>query len=208
VHQGQIYSKLDGWKQADRTLSYCFDKFPNNVDEIAVTVKVILINSLYYTSIKEPLNVVNHILKLTNTDSQLQIGDVAIVDAIPNVDGIKFISFASKYAHFNNKAAFPLYDKYVCMAIADFYKQNNCSFSKYANFFQTVDVIRKLARLNNASWDDLDKYMWLYGQKLSMAKGRTDIGKELRSFYNTSDGNALFSKLDPVNVVVNLPPTI
>jgi hypothetical protein len=116
----KMYEKLKGWKLANRVTSSYFPTHPNNIEKETVIIKVVLVDRLYFTNIKEPLRMANHILKLEVLDEQLKRNEIKAVDCIANFGQRKVISFGSKYAHFYNKAAFPVYDQYVSKAIATF----------------------------------------------------------------------------------------
>ncbi len=203
-----IYAKLESWQQANRTISYYFDQCPSNSDELTVIIKVVLVNSLYNTQIHAPLLMANHILSVKGLDLQLRAGNIDTVDKIANCVAIgrNLISFASKYAHFSNMAAFPMYDKYVRISMARFLKIDRYEVDSYKGFFGGIDLVRKMARLTNVSWADLDKYLWLYGQKVEIGKGKDKTNQDVAELYATSEGRALFEALDPVeclNVLQN-----
>lgn len=201
-----IYTKVESWQQANRTISSYFGQCPSNSDELAVIIKVVLVNSLYNTNIQAPLLMANHILNLQNLDQQLQAGAIHAVDKIANcvTIGRNLVSFASKYAHFSNMAAFPMYDKYVRISMARFRKIKSYQVDSYEDFFGHIDFVRTLARLTNVSWADLDKYLWLYGQKVAMSEGKDNINQDVAKLHDTPEGRALFEDLEPVECFIVL----
>jgi hypothetical protein len=196
----QLYQELDSWKRANRVISAYFQSYPGNTDEQIVVIKVALINDLYFTNIKEPLKMATHILKLHGLDGQLAGGKVEAVESIAKVDDERtskgyryYSSFASKYAHFHNKTAFPILDRFVKDAIAHLWEKKLPN--DYKGFFEMIQEFRQKAKLTSVSWEDLDKYLWLYGQKAALDKGKREINKEVRELYNKE--SALFEALEP-----------
>ncbi|GAI24156.1 unnamed protein product, partial [marine sediment metagenome] len=159
----QLYERLDGWKLANEVISSYLQDHPGNTKEHSVVTKVVLVNSLYFAGIREPLRMVRHILELHELDAQLEVGDIEAVERIAKVDWY-YVSFASKYAHFHNKTAFPIFDSFAIAAMAQL-QERGLSFPSYTKFFETIKVFREQAGLASVSWEDFDKYLWLYGQK-------------------------------------------
>jgi hypothetical protein len=201
----KIYDEIPSWKQADRVIVSYFGQHPSNSEESTVVIKVVLVNSLYITNIWKPLLMADHILNLQNLDEQLQAGNIYAVDRIANLAtiGRKFISFASKYAHFSNMVAYPMYDKYVRISMGRFLKRNNYTVGAYERFFNDIESICGRARLACVSWDELDKYLWLYGQKVALDKGENKINRDIAKLYGTADGPALFKYLEPLDVLID-----
>lgn len=189
----QLYERLDGWKLANEVISSYFQNHPGNTKEHSVVTKVVLVNSLYFTNIREPLRMARHILELHGLDAQLMAGEVEAVECIAKDDRY-YVSFASKYAHFHNQTAFPIFDSFAIAAMAQL---QECSFSfpSYTKFFETIKAFRKQAELTSVSWEDFDKYLWLYGQKKALDKGSRVINKEVRALYDSAEGRTLFERL-------------
>ena len=192
-----IYEELEGWKQARRLIISYFQSHPSNDDELTVTIKTLLINGLYYTNIRAPLRVANHIVGLKNVNQELQAGVMTAVDRIARFDKFNLISFASKYAHFNNENVYPLYDQYVWKSLAYCWQEKRYQLIDYISFYNIMDSFRKLANLSNVSWADMDKYLWLLGLKKELDNRNTKISKEVSNYYLTPRGRALFESLEP-----------
>lgn len=191
----QLYEKFDGWKLANKVISSYFQDHPDNMKEHSVVTKVVLVNSLYFTNIREPLRMAQHIVELHNLDAQLEAGEVESVERIAQADRY-YISFASKYAYFHNKAAFPIFDSFAVGAMARL-QERGLSFPNYTKFFEAIKAFREQLGLSSVSWEDFDKYLWLYGQKKALDKGSKAINKEVRALYDSSEGHALFEGLEP-----------
>ena len=190
----QIYERLDGWKLANEVISSYFQEHLDNTKEHSVVTKVVLVNSLYFTNIREPLRMARHILELHGLDARLEAGKVEAVECIAKDDRY-YISFASKYSHFHNKTAFPIFDSFAVAAMAQL-EERRLNIPSYTQFFETIEAFREQAGLTSVSWEDLDKYLWLYGQKKALDKGSSAINKEVRALYDSSEGHALFEGLE------------
>jgi len=191
----QLYERLGGWKLANEVIASYLQDHPDNMKEHSVVTKVVLVNSLYFTNIREPLRMARHILELHGLDAQLEAGEVEAVERIA-MDDRYYVSFASKYAHFHNQTAFPIFDSFAVAAMAQL-QERGFSFPSYTKFFETIKVFREQAGLTSVSWEDFDKYLWLYGQKKALDKGRRDISKEVRELYDSPVGPGLFKGLEP-----------
>jgi len=191
----QLYERLGGWKLANEVIASYLQDHPDNMKEHSVVTKVVLVNSLYFTNIREPLRMARHILELHGLDAQLEAGEVEAVERIA-MDDRYYVSFASKYAHFHNQTAFPIFDSFAVAAMAQL-QERGFSFPSYTKFFETIKVFREQAGLTSVSWEDFDKYLWLYGQKKELNKGNKAINKEVRALYDSPEGRSLFEALEP-----------
>ncbi|MBA7572205.1 hypothetical protein ES708_13981 [subsurface metagenome] len=190
----QLYERLDGWRLANEVISSYFKDHPGNTKKHSVVTKVVLVNSLYFAGIREPLRMVRHILELHELDAQLQAGGIEAVERIAQADRY-YVAFASKYAHFHNKTAFPIFDSFAVAAMAQL-QERGLSFPNYTKFFETIKAFREQAGLTSVSWEDFDKYLWLYGQKKALDKGSRAISKEVRKLYDSPVGPGLFERLE------------
>ena len=187
----EIYSKLPRWNFANSTLTNYFNKNPSNNDSEIILMKVILIDSLYKTNLKDQVAVAEHIVKIEKLDEMLKQGSPQAVNKISNCLNKTLLSFASKFCHFHNKTKYPIYDKYVCIALKNLTSwKDNRSFS---NFLEGIERFRKENLLNDMTFEDLDKYLWLYGILIRLNSGKRDINKEIYSFY--MDNKTKFEKL-------------
>ena len=192
----QLYERLGGWKLANEVIASYLQDHPDNMKEHSVVTKVVLVNSLYFTNIREPLRMARHILELHGLDAQLEAGEVEAVERIA-MDDRYYVSFASKYAHFHNKIAFPIFDSFAVAAMAQLQERGRRSFPNYTKFFETIKAFREQAGLASVSWEDFDKYLWLYGQKKALDKENRTISKEVSALYDSLRGHTLFEALEP-----------
>jgi len=176
-----IYEKLPNWNLANKVLTAYFNANPKNNSEEVILIKVCLIDSLYKTNLKDQISVAKHILGIESLDKDLQEGKVSVVEKIANWNGRNLISFASKFCHFHNKKTYPIYDKYVIIALRKLINWKDTRI--FSDFFKAIKNFREENKLNNVSFEDIDKYLWLFGQWEQLKKGKKDINKEIYNFY-------------------------
>ncbi len=191
-----LFSKLTGWQIANEAISIYFDQNPANAESSTVAVKVVLISSLYYTHILEPVKMAVHIAGLQKLDSELINGDINAVERIAHLDRYE-ASFASKYAHFHNRDAFPILDNFASGAVAILLGKS-LKYT-YPDFYNNISFLRQKSGLNSTDWRSLDKYLWLYGQKKMQLDKGIKVNKEVTALFNTSEGEVLFNDLEPKN---------
>lgn len=96
----------------------------------------------------------------------------------------RFISFASKFAHFFvNAESFPIFDSYAA-AMVDFHLRGS-SCTKTESLGCYVDFSRGTARLRNeagltCTTRESDHYLWLAGLYRHFLAGHTKINGEVR----------------------------
>lgn len=204
----KIYEKLKGWQIANQTITEYFQNNPRNDELWVVLIKVVLIDRLYFTNLKSPINMARHIVSLNNNsdlDNLLTSGDINMVERIGK---IKFdreekerycISFASKYCHFRNKKKYALYDKYALAALRKI-PSTRIRERNYGDFITAIEKLKELACLEAVGYEDLDKYLWLYGQKIQLDKHsrcpeKAKVNKEITELYRKE--KELFDELEP-----------
>lgn len=191
----KLYNMLDSWKLANCIISSYFKEHPANVERTVVVIKVVLISTLYVARIFEPLKMAAHIVELHGLDLQLRLGEVEAVERIAHFDRYEK-SFASKYAHFHNKVAFPILDSFAVRAMAQL-QERRLGIRNYTRFFEAIEAFRQQAGLTAVPWEDLDKYLWLYGQKKALDQENKSISREVTTLYGSFEGHTLFEALEP-----------
>ena len=192
----EIFECLDDWNQARESLDFFFKKYPINTDPKVVIMKVCLVDSLYGTNTKGVIGVAKHIAdpKL-NIDQHLQSADTNAVMRIANWKrggkAINILSFASKYCHFHNKNKFPIYDKYASATLQAVLGENHWS-KGCRDYIKYQGQIKRIS--NGCPMEDIDTFMWLYGIKLALDKGRRDVNKEVMDLFEKESG--LFKALE------------
>lgn len=190
----KLFDRLNGWQLANNAMSSYFANYPSNTDTSITLVKTVLISSLYYARIFEPLKMASHIAGLEGLDSNLENGDIKAVDSIAHLDRYE-ASFASKYAHFHNGNAFPILDKFASGAVAILLGAG--FINTYPQFYDKISLLRQKAGLNSTGWRTFDKYLWLYGQKKIKLDEGIDVNNEVTALYKSQEGRILFDALEP-----------
>lgn len=187
----KIYSHLERWKLANRTLTDFFSKNSSNKSEEVVLTKVVLIDSLYKTNLRDQISVAKHIWGLDFLDKLLIDGNFAAVEKVAKCENKNLLSFASKFCHFHNKQDYPIYDKYVRIALK---KLTNWKDDRtYSGFKQAINDFRRRNKIENTSFEDLDKYLWLVGLMERLRENKTDVNREIYQFY--IENKVLFENL-------------
>ncbi len=161
-----------------------FEKFPQNTDFSEVVVKTKVLNVLYGTQIRAVNIVARHICRLA-IDADLRAGNPEIVDVIAKVqlsDKIRNnFSFASKYCHWHNPAAYPIYDGNVEACLWFYRKQDGfATFARngydYPEFVRRVNAFRDFYCLTSFGYKQLDKLLWYLGDTL-VSNRESEAGK-------------------------------
>ncbi len=158
----------------DRILTWAFKARPRNDRLEHVLVKVVLLNTLYATQVFAVSRMAKHILEC-GLDRHLRQGDLKAVGLIRKGHGMKrdFYSFATKYCHWHRPDTYPMYDKYVAIALRDL--NRSLAFTdpfsmgdllNYRFFRETLDTCRLSLRLRWAGYKRLDQALWIYGQRI------------------------------------------
>lgn len=187
-----IYSQLTKWNIANNTLSEYFKSNPVNDSKKIILIKVLIIDSLYKTNLKDQISVAENIASIKNLDKLLKEGNREAVEKVSNWQNKNLLSFASKFCHFHNKEKYPIYDKYVIIALKNLLK-NWKDDRTFINFLNGINNFRIENSIKNVPYEDLDKFLWMYGMFINLELGKTDINKEIREFYNNN--KELFNKL-------------
>lgn len=154
-----------------------FEAFPTNRTFPEVLLKVSALNALYKTQIWDIYPVAHHICEgIRNLDQCLLSGQAEIVDQISRVTNASKIrrnySFATKFCHFQNPSAYPIYDRYVSEALWQYSKQHQfASFKRfeledYVEFLRVMGAFKTSFKLTRFGWRDLDKFLWICGRDL------------------------------------------
>ena len=183
-----MYNELEYWRKSKEKIFNYFLKNLNEIGEEVILIKVLLIDGLYGTNLKNipggsgVLRAAEMIHESYKNDNLLDLilgGDknalIVMDQRSEKYLGRSSLSFVTKYCHFHNKERFPIYDKYVFAALND--KKIKCCISKIKleeNFYDVMDELLKKTELN---FEDLDTFLWLYGLKLKFEKNHK-INKE------------------------------
>jgi hypothetical protein len=172
---------LENWL-AEEALGQLRAQFPLNTDIRHVLLKVLVLNKLYGTMIRdiEVETVAKHIVGL-GIDPLLAQGSLQAVTLITDCPNVRqYLSFASKFCSWHNPTAYPIYDGNVRECLSSYQKQD--SFAQFRNkedlyyyqkLFDAVLAFRSHYGLNSLTFKQLDKFMYrVGGQILKARKGQ------------------------------------
>jgi hypothetical protein len=183
----QAFLGNERYAMSELTVQFVFDNCRDNSCMKNILIKACVLNSLYSTNIRAIYAVAQRVLSL-NIDQRLRKGDKALVNEIAqtrlNKDTERgFYSFASKYCHFHNNDAYPIYDSFVedvlvhyqikspFMGIPD---QKKSSIKKnirehlkrYESFWAEIEGLKQKYGLQPFSTKEIDHFLWGYGRAL------------------------------------------
>ena len=187
----EIYLKLPHWNIANECLTDFFCKNKLNTDMNVILSKVALIDGLYRTNLQDPISVAENIAEIEQLDKRLKRGDEDVLAEVSQWNGKKLMSFSSKFCHFHNKKVYPIYDKYVCLSLNLLIDWKNKK--EAIDFLEAINKFRVQYGLQYIPYEDVDKYLWLYGQREYLEKGKNKINREVRKLYETD--RKLFDRL-------------
>lgn len=167
---------------AEEALGQLRAQFPLNTDIRHVLLKVLVLNKLYATMIRDidVETVAKHIVGLANDkhlDQLLDHGSLDAVLLITDCPGVKqYLSFASKFCSWHNPTAYPIYDGNVRECLWSYGKQDR--FAKFRNedlwyyrkLVETVIAFRHHYELDSLTFKQLDKFMYRSGGQILKAR--------------------------------------
>jgi len=159
---------------------------PANNDLRHVLCKVVVLNRLYWTQIFAVMDVALHIKRnVTGIDLAFAAGSPEIVDTIAKfaIRGKvhNFFSFATKYSSWHNPQKYPIYDSRVDNYLWRLQKEKLLQKEKplfdfrhealwqYPQFLEVVTAFRDAYGLNDFTFKEIDKFIWLHGEKPATA---------------------------------------
>jgi hypothetical protein len=177
------FDRTPGYPLADRILAQVFSTNQKNDSIEVVLHKAALLNTLYRTNIFSIYQMAGHLLK-QRLDSSIERGDRQAVALIRLGHGIKknrkeldFYSFATKYCHWHQPTLFPMYDRYVTVALQRLNRKlqfmatfSNDDLRNYPTFLAAVNECRAQLKLD-WGYKRFDQALWISGQ---IIKGEAD----------------------------------
>ena len=157
-------------------LSLLFAEFPKNTDSSQVWLKVKILNLLYSTRIQGVDKICDHIISLIDIDSQIGGGSPNAVESIARINFNEKqrynISFASKYCSWHNPEAYPIYDSRADACLWHYEKldqfahyHRNANYD-YAEYVRIVTAFRDRYGLEEFTFKNLDKFLFLTGENI------------------------------------------
>ena len=162
--------KYEQYVKADAALKRVFDTTGEHyLDDSDILIKCATINSYYGTRIYGLYDVAKqYIQKCKILAKGLKEGDVNLIAELTKENG-KY-SFATKFCHFSNPDAFPIYDYYVDKMLRELRKRDHfCRFQNndlrdYPKFGEVINALRKHYGLEGASYRQIDIMLWISGK--------------------------------------------
>jgi hypothetical protein len=172
---------------SEKALADLLAKYPNNTNEAQVLLKVLTLNDLYSTQI--PLRApdrpnvfdIAECIPRLGLDQALQERSLEIVNVIsvtqfPGKKRVNRFSFATKYASWHRQNVYPMWDRNVqnyltCLRglhrlewdkFSDGFKLSSNDWG-YPEFHALMVRFRVHYGLEDMSFKDLDKFLWLHG---------------------------------------------
>ena len=162
----RLHAELTQWRLADQALMALRERFPE-FDSEATLLKAAAINSFYGTNVYSVTTVGTHVHDVL-AGKDLRSAGPELVDEIACVPGGKrYVSFASKFAHFFIDAErFPIKDSVTDEMVELHLGKANLrrdTASPYTAFAESLKVLRELTGFAGSN-RELDRYLWIRGQ--------------------------------------------
>lgn len=173
----EAFERTADYPLGDRALRMLFRAYPLNGELEAVLLKVAALNALYRTQILDVYGMGAHIVSC-RVDPRLKGGKREAVDVIRHFRKRDCYSFATKYCHWHRPSVYPMYDRFVAVALqwlnerlSFSQKLRSDSFRNYDLFAAAVDESRRAMGLNWRGYKRFDQGLWILGQ---LIKGEAD----------------------------------
>lgn len=206
-----LYANLKEWGVYREAIKRTFDMDARNYSITAVLPKIAVIEGLYGTRVNNPCNLAKHIIGIKELDKMLLKGDHEAIELLRQVneeDGriTNMLVFATKFGHFSNKNAYPIYDSFVSLALENLtewkdFDDSQSALRTFAHFYEGIDQLKKDNHLQDISYEDLDIYLWPFGQLLTL-EANARIRRE-NAKIKEEDNNKGKKKEKPVNKEVS-----
>lgn len=175
---GSLYARLEGWQAMVAVLDELHETHPSNEEFKSVLLKACVLNQLYATNVFAIFDMAAHICEVVGAHPDLPGRSL-----VPKIAHMKFgekerrfVSFASKYAHFFiDPSVFPIVDYYASWALATLLGETSSRAEvwrrDYLLFCGQVDLLKERDEIT-VSLRELDQYLWLYGCWMDYGAGR------------------------------------
>ncbi len=184
----KLHRQLLQWQITDNALNELKMQFPN-FDVESSLLKVAAVNQLYGTKVFAVVRMAQHIRDVMPCEGN--IADLDFVEKLATLPEMnrKYISFASKFAHFFiDEERFPIYDSYAVKMVAYHLGQQGQTGDAehpYKTFVANLQMLKEYANLS-CTYRELDHYLWLAGMyRKWRAKPGVHIGSEVSSLFNS-----------------------
>lgn len=182
---GTLHSALKQWQLTDSALGRLRMALPGFGPEECL-LKVVAVNALYGTNVLALGRAASHVEEvLASADVGARAGELveslANIPTTPTGQPRRYISFASKFAHFFiSPERFPIYDSYAermlrlhlgASALRDPGRPYQAFIENLRALMREYDV--------KSSYRELDRYLWLAGQYRAYVNGARQLNAEL-----------------------------
>ncbi len=161
----RLHQQLSEWKITDSALHALHVRFPG-FDIESSLLKVAAVNQLYGTKVFAVVRMAEHIKDVMPREGK--IAEVDFVEKLATLPEMKrkYVSFASKFAHFFiDLERFPIYDFYAVKMVAYHLGSQGLIRDKehpYIAFVTNFNHLKQAAGLV-CTTRELDRYLWLAG---------------------------------------------
>jgi hypothetical protein len=175
-HYLTLFRGEEGYFEDDEKRTKYFRENPlnNNVDEVILKISAIEHDKLDHI-LSSRQTMADHIVSL-NIDEALAKGEPSIVDSIAHLEenGRQYFlySFATRYCNWHRKDVYPIYGPTIHKILTYYWqaaKQSTLmddTLYHYSHFKDLMIKFRKEMLLESLNYKELDKLMWLYGDKI------------------------------------------
>lgn len=174
-----LFLEVERYRLADQVIGPIIKRLPGNKNEIDVLTKVVVINSLYATSIYDVVSIAKHIVSL-DLDEKLIVGDLSVVKNIRRGHEIRtkakgteidFYSFATKYANFHKPNFYPIFDNLVKKLVAHLNEEMKfhrrfaqTQLLDYTVYKDVIDSLMQTVGRSNVGYKEFDQGLWVYAK--------------------------------------------
>src|SRR3972149_157759 len=175
MQANERFDQDDRFAAADRICPRVFSHHPRNDHLDDVLMKVVLLNGLYNTNVFAVVEMAAHIRRLA-IDEALRAASPEVVGRIAaltiRTKTRRHYSFATKYCSWHRPDEYPIYDSLVerllwlyqgAFSFADFRRPQ---LQEYEMYKAVVSAFRASFQLQQFSFRQLDKFLWLTGKDL------------------------------------------
>lgn len=180
-------TEFDRWEsETDRTVRWVFRRYRRNSKRDQVGIKVGVLNALYSAGVQDTTSVADRIYRVhKRLDRLLDSGSLQAIplmerghNVVVKKSGIErtFHSFATKYAHWHNPKAFPMYDRYApdalwrsLQALQPSRRWTKVELEDYRTYRDSIRLCQRLLGLSTGKWATLkrvDQALVILGERI------------------------------------------
>lgn len=184
-----LFRLLPQWEDTERIFMMLRDRLPGFSYE-EVVVKAATLNHLYSTRVFALMTISKHIAAVMadppGDPDELVTALATVPDRASTKGPRHHWSFAAKFTHFFVDAdRFPIYDSYNVMMLRYHLGRQAVvnNVNPYAAFKTNLQRFQTLEHLEEFSFRELDRYLWLAGLYRDWLKGNREINVEAQELF-------------------------